>query len=54
LDGFEVEDVRVIERDETNECTLLHTLDRAALQGWLESYSLSELWEKNVVGGNPL
>jgi predicted ATPase len=54
LDGFEVEDVRVIERDETNECTLLHTLDRATLQGWLESYSLSELWEKNVVGGNPL
>jgi predicted ATPase len=28
-------------------------LDAAALQSWLEEYTLGELWEKNVLGGRP-
>ncbi len=28
-------------------------LDSASLSEWLEEYSLSELWEKNVTGGYP-
>ena len=29
-------------------------LDPEQLQDWLERYSLSELWEKNVLGGQPV
>jgi hypothetical protein len=29
-------------------------LDAEALSDWLKSYSVSELWEKNVIGGGPL
>lgn len=54
MDGFEVEDVRVVERDEDFDCTVLHTLDADKLQKWLETYSLSELWNKNVIGGRPI
>ena len=28
-------------------------LDPVALHRWLEMYSLSELWEKNIIGGRP-
>ena len=28
-------------------------LNETELEMWLERYSLSELWEKNVIGGQP-
>jgi predicted ATPase len=54
MDGFEVENIRVVERDDDNECTLLRELNRESLGWWLEDYTLSELWEKNVIGGRPV
>jgi len=27
--------------------------DKKDLKEWLEDYSISELWEKNVLGGTP-
>lgn len=33
---------------------LVKKLDEKALKEWLEEYTLSELWEKNVIGGRPL
>lgn len=29
-------------------------LDAESLKLWLEDYSLGEIWEKNVIGGQPL
>ena len=29
-------------------------LDGAALETWLEDYSLGQLWEKNQFGGRPM
>jgi len=51
LDGFDPEDVVVVDRrgQESSFCRLA-TSD---LADWLEEYSLSELWEKNVLGGRP-
>jgi predicted ATPase len=51
IDCFEPKDVVVVEREGRE--SLFHRLDEASLHDWLEDYSLSELWEKNVIGGRP-
>ena len=51
IDCFEPEDIVVVER-KGRASTFKH-LDVDALNEWLDDYSLSELWEKNVVGGRP-
>ncbi len=51
IDCFEPEDIIVVERRERE--SLFHRLDSQRLQEWLEDYLLSELWQKNVIGGRP-
>ena len=51
LDRFEPDDIVVASR--SGHETSLRRLSSAALTEWLESCTLSELWEKNVVGGRP-
>ena len=51
LDHFAPEDVLVAERVDGG--TEFTRLDRDALAGWLEEYSLGQLWEKNEFGGRP-
>lgn len=53
VDEFDPENIVVVERDEKEKCSVYRRLDAAALAQWLERYSLSELWEKNVIGGRP-
>ena len=51
VDCFEPEDIVVVERN--GRSSTFKRLDPGSLGGWLEEYSLSELWEKNVIGGRP-
>lgn len=51
LDHFAPEQVIVAERRDA--ATQFRQLDGAALAGWLAEYSLSELYDKNVLGGRP-
>jgi predicted ATPase len=51
LNYFEPEDIIVMERPERE--TVFKRLQKAELDGWLEEYSMAELWEKNVLGGTP-
>ncbi len=51
LDHFEPENVVVTERQDA--ATTCRHLDPTALAAWLEDYSLSELYEKNIFGGRP-
>jgi predicted ATPase len=51
LDHFEPEDVIVVEQRQGR--SLFKRLESNKLTAWLEEYSLSELWEKNVIGGSP-
>jgi predicted ATPase len=51
IDRFQPNDIVVADRSDTG--TSFTRLNRDALVEWLESYTLSELWEKNVVGGRP-
>jgi predicted ATPase len=51
IDRFEPDDIVVVDRSKRE--TSLKRLSSSKLREWLESYTLSELWEKNVVGGRP-
>jgi predicted ATPase len=51
LDHFEPDQVVVAER--VDSATQLRRLDAGALAAWLEDYSLSELFDKNILGGRP-
>jgi predicted ATPase len=51
IDRFEPDDIVVAAR--THRETSLKRLSSAALTEWLEAYTLSELWEKNILGGRP-
>ena len=54
MDEFELSDISIIERDEALNSTVKRELNEQELSEWLENYSLSELWEKNVLGGRPV
>ncbi|MCP4695515.1 MAG: AAA family ATPase [Gammaproteobacteria bacterium] len=51
LEQFEPEQVIVAEQNQG--CSEFKRLNQEKLARWLEEYSLSELWEKNVIGGRP-
>jgi predicted ATPase len=51
LDHFEPEQVIVAEREGSE--SIFRRLDRFKLESWLEEYTLSDLWDKNVLGGRP-
>ena len=51
VDRFTPEDIVVVNRTARESTFDRHT--EAELHAWLEEYTLSELWEKNVIGGRP-
>lgn len=51
LDHFEPEEVVVAELEQGGSC--FRRLDRKELQAWLQEYSLSEIYDKNIIGGRP-
>jgi predicted ATPase len=51
LDEFEPADVVVVERQ--GGASGFRRLDPKALEVWLEDYCLSELYDKNLLGGRP-
>jgi predicted ATPase len=51
LNEFSPEDVIVVERTQGE--SVFRRLDSAQLSGWLEDYTLGDLWQKNVLGGRP-
>jgi predicted ATPase len=51
IDCFEPSDIIVVERKGRE--SIFSRLDESGLNDWLNEYSLSELWNKNVIGGRP-
>jgi predicted ATPase len=51
VDRFTPEDIVVVDRTRRESMFRRHT--EAELHSWLQEYTLSELWEKNVIGGRP-
>ena len=51
VDCFDPEEIIVVERN--NRESSFKRLVEADLEDWLEEYSLSDLWNKNIIGGRP-
>jgi predicted ATPase len=51
IDHFEVDDVVTVNLRDG--CSAFGRLDPEGLKDWLAEYMLSELWERNVIGGGP-
>ena len=51
LDYFDPEQIVVVNRRDGR--STFERLDAQALAGWMEDYSVGELWQKNVVRGGP-
>lgn len=51
IDRFTPEDIVVVDR--TGRESAFRRYTEAELHSWLQEYTLSELWEKNVIGGRP-
>lgn len=53
LDSFDCKDIIVAEKSQETASTTLKRLNESEIQKWLEDYSLSQIWEKNIIGGQP-
>jgi predicted ATPase len=53
VDEFTADQIVVVERDAAKPRSIFHRLEAEKLGEWLERYCLSELWEKNILGGLP-
>ncbi|OXM55957.1 chromosome segregation protein SMC [Amycolatopsis thailandensis] len=51
MNQFSAEDLIVVEQRDGN--SVFTRPNTAALESWLDEYSLGELWEKNIIGGQP-
>ena len=52
VDNFTSEDIIVADMNDS--ATSFKRLDKDELDKWLEDYSLGEIWEKNIIGGQPI
>lgn len=52
VDNFAPEDIIVVNRQDN--ATTFTRLNAEELKEWMEEYSLGEIWEKNIIGGQPL
>jgi len=53
IDEFQPDQIMIVERHQERRCSELKRLNDEKLKEWIERYSISELWEKNVIGGRP-
>jgi predicted ATPase len=53
VDEFELSNIVVVNQDKVSNATTFEYKNPDDLADWLDEYSLSELWEKNVIGGQP-
>ncbi len=51
LDFFNVNDIIVVETKDDS--TVFKRLEQDKLTEWVKDYTMSELWEKNLIGGRP-
>jgi predicted ATPase len=51
IDHFEADDIVTVNLRDGD--STFERLDAKRLKDWLEEYALSELWERNVIGGGP-
>jgi predicted ATPase len=53
LDEFSPGQITVIERDPITKSSVFKKYTEEDLKDWLEEYTMSEIWDKNIIGGKP-
>ena len=53
LDEFSPEQITVIECDPISKSSIFKKFSAEDLRDWLDDYTLSEMWDKNILGGRP-
>lgn len=53
VNSFNLDDICVIDTDRNFGCSKVRKLSAATYKDWLSQYTLADLWEKNVIGGQP-
>jgi len=54
VDHFDIDNISVVEMDEHCLCTTVKALNEVDYKLWLKHYTVSELWDKNIIGGRPV
>ena len=54
VDHFDIDNISVVEMDEKTQSTSVTHLKEDDYKLWLEQYTVSELWDKNIIGGRPV
>ena len=54
VDHFDIDNISVVEMDEKSQSTSVTHLKEDDYKLWLEQYTVSELWDKNIIGGRPV
>lgn len=52
LNEFSINDLIIVEREKG--VSIFKHCNEEVFTGWLEEYSVGELWEKNILGGRPV
>ncbi len=51
LNEFEATDILVTNR--VDQATVFNRVEKGELEAWLEDYTMGEIWQKNIIGGQP-
>lgn len=51
VNNFELEDIIVVDKENTE--SIFKKMDISEFTGWLDDYTIGELWEMNLLGGRP-
>lgn len=54
VDHFDIDNISVIEMDKETQSTTVSHLSNEEYHLWLQKYTVSELWDKNIIGGRPV
>lgn len=54
VDHFDIDSISVVEMDKNTQSTSVTHLKEDDYKIWLEHYMVSELWDKNIIGGRPV
>ena len=54
IDHFDIDNISIIEMDKETLSTSVTQFSEEEYRLWLEQYTVSELWDKNVIGGRPV
>ena len=54
VDHFDIDNISIVEMSNDTLSTSATHLSEAEYHRWLEQYTVSELWDKNIIGGRPV